>query len=496
MNSSEFSSTQGAAPPPGTTAPTSNNNGRETNAGDIIPYPDVGLAQTPLLLPKPNIPLDTWAVIACDQFTDNSDYWDAVYNTVNDSPSTLHYIIPEIFIAGKGTGTAADDTPEARVAACNQRMRDDLENGTLSPTPPLSVLTERYMEDGSRRLGLVTAIDLECYAPYSDAPMLIQPTEKTFPDRVHTRAALRRNAPIELPHILLLYAAPEQNILPPVLQEIKQDKTAPLYDGPLMLGGGKISGYPVSGAPFEKIISGYRALHQQQQRPGSESGSALFYIGDGNHALAAAWQHWQEYKRTLSPQSASAAEAAPPQGGDHHPACRYALVELTNIYDPGLKLLPIHQLLTGSDQDWKMRVLRALNARRITQPLEEALADNSAREEIILYCSLAGQTTVWQSQLQPPPSPQGEAQPILAAVALDERIGKLAADDALRHIFVHDTDELRDHCTREDGLAMFMPPISRAALMGHIAQKRVLPKKSFSIGLAPEKRYYLEARQL
>jgi len=276
----------------------------------------IGIGLPEILLPKKGTDLAKWAVVACDQFSSERDYWERVKSVVGDAPSTLGLIIPECYLE--------DGDTETRVREINGRMKSYLED-LLEPLEPGFVLVDRKTAHCESRKGLVLAVDLETYSFEAGATSLIRPTEGTILKRLPPRMAVRRGAVLDLPHILLLLDDPGRTVIEPLFSARKSFRK--VYEFDLMAKGGSVAGWHV---PEEALHDAALALEKLA------AGGFLFAVGDGNHSLATAKSLWEEKK----------ASGAVPDD----PA-RWALVEVENIHDEGLHFHPIHRVLFGLDEE-------------------------------------------------------------------------------------------------------------------------------------------------
>lgn len=416
----------------------------------------VGLAMKPFYIPHKSINYYRWAVIACDQYCDNAHYWEDVAEIVGNAPSTLRYIIPEIYLC--------DRNIDARVANTLTTMHKDVQRGIFTEYDSTIVLCKRSFSDDSTRYGLIIAIDLEEYDVQMKGDALICPTEETFQQRVLPRLAIRSQAILELPHTILLYNDPNQTVINTLLaaQEHPDDGEL-LYQTDLMLGGGSIQGYAISDE--QNILTMAHLLQQLNTR--SSDNRALFFVGDGNHSLAAAKEHWLAIKRA--------------QQIAFHPA-RYALVELVNIYDPGLKIEPIHHILVCQNPDRYQTIIQDICAATNAHALPVSNAHRETKDGIVcMYGERRWLITVHPAQL--------------AIILLHEILAAaLKAGEKQGVLFVHDEDEvLRLHHAKQ-GISFLLPPPNRAQILEYVTTHGALPKKSFSLGRASEKRFYFESR--
>ena len=428
---------------------------------------EVGVMVPEILLPRADIDLSRWAVIACDQHTTDADYWQRVGQYVGEAPSSLRLILPEIYIS------AAD--LEQRIATIGDTMRNYLAQGLLVDRGRQFVLVEHCTD----RIwhGLVVAIDLARYdyrmpdthgAPDALAsatgPVLIRPTEATIEERLPIRARIRSGATLDIPHILMLIDDVNGAVIAPLIAEKAQLER--LYDFETMLAGGHISGYAVrSEQALKGVADGLTAL--------ASGATPLFAVGDGNHSLAAARATW--LART---------------GGDmQHPA-RYALVELLDIRDPAVLIEPIHRVVRAADE----AALRAwLDERRCSwRPIdEEALASEHLSKNELLVLGKQVRDLV----ALPPKSGELPAECIEAFLDRERlRLAELGSEPRIE--YVHGDGAALEMWRRGEGTAILLPPIDADLLFQRIRSGGLMPRKSFSIGNAADKRYYLEARRL
>ena len=316
-----------------------------------------------ILLPRPGIDLSKWAVVACDQFTAQPEYWQAVEEYVGDAPSTLRVTLPEVWL----------NEAETRIPAIHTAMREYLDGGLWQTAVKQGfVLVCRETESGVRP-GLLVSLDLEQYDFTPGAESLIRPTEGTVVSRVPPRARIRAGAPVELPHVMMLIDDPGRTVIEPLLE--KADTLRPLYDFALMQRGGHVRGWAVEGRLVDEVHDAVEALREN-------CGGLLYAVGDGNHSLAAARQCWLDLREKLSP----AVRAV-------HPA-RFALVELVNLNCPALVFEPIHRAVFNVDAEALMREYRSC----LTAPTPGGSSLSSIRSA----CSRRSWTTIWPATPRPP----------------------------------------------------------------------------------------------
>ena len=441
----------------------------------------LGVAIPDILLPRAGVDLSKWAVIACDQFTQDPSYWEAVAQTVGASPSTLNLIFPELYLG--------EDSREERIRAIHRSMASCLGDGTLSEPLKGCVYIERSSPRHQCRRGLVLAVDLERYDWRHDSRSLIRSTEGTVPERLLPRMAIRRAAPLETPHILILIDDETDSLIPALGEAAKQGKR--LYHTPLMLGAGDIGGWALDGETGWQILAeGLLDLERRSAtRYGSQEDPAgdrpfLFAVGDGNHSLATAKAVWEEYKA-----------AHPGDNLDQSPA-RYALVEMENIYDPGIAFEPIHRVIFGASLEEVRSVLSRLpgfSSRDAGGPEELArlVASPSAGNRYGLVCEgrhILAETTA-----------TGIATGPLQAL-LDRFMDEAGGSGNYAIDYIHGENELfritAGAAGEKPAAGILLPPVKKPGLFQTVARSGPLPRKSFSMGEAEEKRFYLECRKL
>lgn len=407
-----------------------------------------GLCVSPceLLLPKAGVDMQKWAVVACDQYTAQKEYWERADALVGHAPSALRLILPEAYL----------EESDARVPRAQDAMREYLSRGVLDAIPECMMLTARTTQSGTR-LGLVACVDLEAYdfAPGSHSP--VRATEGTIAARIPPRLKVRKNAPLELSHILVLLDDAQKTVIEP-LYEMK-DRLEVAYDTELMLGGGHITGYIVKGDELlTKVKNALAAL-----KNALPDGAMFLAVGDGNHSLATARAHWLNVREGLDAQARKT-----------HPA-RFAMVELTNLHDNALIFEPIHRVLFGAEQADIMRMLQP-----VAVPCEKAQAD------VRVLCGDAE----FALRLTAPtyPLPVGTLQALL-----DEY---LQSHESARIDYIHGEDAVRALVQNERAVGFLLPAMDKARLFPAVSAGGALPRKTFSMGEANEKRYYIEARRI
>lgn len=400
-----------------------------------------------ILLPRPGADLSRWAVVACDQYTSQPEYWRAVEDYVGGAPSALNIVYPEVYLS----------EGEARIRRIQAEMQKYLENGTLVPAVKNGFIYLERTTPAGVRPGLVVLLDLESYdfTPGADVP--VRATEGTILERIPPRVKIRRGAPLESPHVMVLLDDPGCTVIEPL-----QAQTAalrPLYDFELMQGGGHLTGWAVEGEQVRRTLAALEALFET-------SGGFLAAVGDGNHSLATARQCWLDLR-----------ERIPERERARHPA-RYALIELNNLHAPALVFEPIHRVLTGVDP----------------ADVQERFADWCAERGAALEAGSeitwvqGGEETGARIAHAPNPLPVAVLQPFL-----DDY---LKARPGAEIDYIHGADVVRQLAQKDGALGILLQPIDKASLFPAIRQGGVLPRKTFSMGEAFEKRYYMECRRI
>jgi len=440
----------------------------------------IALQVPTLLLPRADIDLSRWAVIACDQYTSDSGYWDRVKELTAGHPSTLNLIFPEVYLE------EADS--EERIRNINREMERYLAEGILMPQKPGFLLIDRQTQAVPSRKGLVVALDLEAYDYREGSQSLIRATEGTILDRLPPRIRVREQASIELPHIMVLIDDPDKTVIEPLFDRAREKA----YDFPLMLGGGHIRGYRVDDdQSIRQIASALERLAEPGQfarRYDVEGRPVVLYaMGDGNHSFATAKAIWEKLK----------AEASDPEAVMDHPA-RYALVELVNLHDPGLEFEAIHRVLFDVDVEAMLLQMTNYYNEGGSTVRCERFADRGRLEAA---CRAGGSG---HHHLIPFVSSDGfglltvENPPLHLEVATLQAFLDhfLAREKNARIDYIHGEEVVTSLGSRQGNVGFYLPSISKHELFKTIILDGALPRKTFSMGEADEKRFYLECRQI
>ena len=394
-----------------------------------------------------------WAVVACDQFTSEPEYWESARAEVGDAPSTLDIILPEVYLSES----------EKRIPVINENMEKYFSDVLVSH-PDSMIYVERTQSDGSIRRGIVLAVDLEAYDYTKGASSLIRATEATVLERIPPRVAIRRHATIEAPHVMLLIDDSAKTVIEP-LASLKLET---IYDTSLMLGGGKIVGKVIGKDVQRSVADALTALitpEQMESRYGAKDlAPLLFAVGDGNHSLATAKATYEEIKAKLG-------EAA-----ENHPA-RYALVEVVNIHDDALKFEPIYRVMFGVDpQD----VLEKLSV------YADSLDGNAEPQKATyLFGEHTGELTFGKPVRQ------------LTVGTLQDFIDEYIPSHKGAEVdYIHGEDSVKKLTAKENAIGFIFSGMSKDQLFKTVIFDGALPRKTFSMGHAEDKRYYMECRRI
>ena len=387
-----------------------------------------------ILLPKKDF--ENWAVVACDQYTSEPEYWHAVEEKVGDKPSTLHLILPEIYLS--------NDNSE-RVNAINAEMQRYLDGDVFDLHENSMIYVERESNNTIRR-GVVGLIDLEDYDYRKGATSAIRATEATVLERIPPRVQIRKDAPLELPHILLLIDDPDRTVIEPLTDEKGGFKEA--YNFDLMQNGGHIDGYFLSDDAIARVQDALEALIADKDD------KLLFAVGDGNHSLATAKECYN-----LS----------------QNPLARYALVEVVNIHDESIEFEPIYRVLFNVDSEDFIEKFSAYTD-----------AKGGMRKQTFRFIN---------------PEVDGELE-VKATAKLP--VGTLQSyidlymqeHPEVRIDYIHGEEVVENLCKQEGTLGFIFEGMQKDELFPAITADGSLPRKTFSMGHAHDKRYYIEARKI
>lgn len=443
-------------------------------------FDTIALQVPKILLPRKGVDLKHWAVIACDQYTSDKEYWENLERFVADTPSTLNLIYPEVYLE--------ESDPEARISAINDSMQQYLDQGVLEEQPPGFLLIDRETSEVPSRKGLMVALDLDAYDYNEGATSLIRATEGTILDRLPPRIRVRKNAPIELPHIMVLIDDPQQTVIEPLFEHDLPEA----YDVELCCNGGRVQGWHVRD---EQVISSVTDALSQLANPEQfarrynviDKPVVLYAMGDGNHSFATAKAIWEELKQTADDREAIM----------NHPA-RYALIELVNIHDPGLEFEAIHRVVFDCQP---AQMLEDMDAYCRTQG--GALTVFRCADQVELAARQACETRDGR-HLIPFIDDEGMGLLVVEKPKFHLTVATLQAflDDYLQNNvnaridYIHGEEPVTRLGSQKGHIGFYLPAISKHDLFKTIILDGALPRKTFSMGEADEKRFYLECRRI
>jgi len=440
-------------------------------------FEKIGLRVPKILLPKAGTDMQHWAVIACDQYTSDRDYWQRLEQQTAGKLSTLNLVFPEVYLE--------DDDGDERISVINRAMETYLADASLEEQPPGFILVDRKTSEAESRKGLIVALDLEHYDYSKGSQSLIRATEGTILDRLPPRIKVRKNAPIELPHIMVLIDDPDQTVIEPLFT-----KELPLvYDFDLLENGGHLKGYRVDRPELiEHVVGALEKLADvtNYRRKYTTDGEVMLYaMGDGNHSFATAKAIWDQLKE----------EAADPADIMDHPA-RFALVELVNVHDPGLKFEAIHRVLFDVDIDHLKKAMERfysdagtpftlIPCSQLSEAKEIMAQQTKEHRFAAIFSGEFGVCVVATPQFT------------LAVATLQTFLDSyLKENPEVRIDYIHGDQRVTELGSQAGCAGFYLPAISKHDLFKTIIHDGALPRKTFSMGEADEKRFYLECRRI
>ncbi len=416
-----------------------------------------------ILLPTGSVDMSRWSVIACDQYTSEPDYWEKVRDITGSGPSALPMIYPEVYLE--------DGDMEDRLAGIQDAMEEYMSQGVFRQYKDAMIYVRRIDSSGNLRQGLVGKIDLECYEYEKGSQSMVRATEETVPGRLPPRVRIRENANLELPHVIMLIDDMENTVIEPLADNL--DDMEMVYDFDLMLGGGHLTGYLVNEEQQERIISCLRKLDDPEcynNRYDLHDEKPMIYaVGDGNHSLASAKAYYEKLKREHEGEDLS-----------DHPA-RYALVELVNLHSPSLVFEPIYRIVTRVDPRHMMEKMieeMDLHQEGQGQSFEMVFADPSGqgiRRKVFVIGKPVSELAVGSLQS-----------------FLDAYTGRYGG----KIDYIHGEDTVLSLSRREGAVGFLLPTMHKSELFPAVMADGALPRKTFSMGHARDKRYYTECRKI
>ncbi|MBR1939002.1 MAG: DUF1015 domain-containing protein [Spirochaetales bacterium] len=424
-----------------------------------------GISVSDILLPKKGVDLEKWAVVACDQFTSEPEYWDKADKLVKDAPSTLRITYPEVYL-GK-----CDN--EKKIRDINNEMMRYLKEGIFQTYWDSAVLVERKTETGTR-YGLMLSLDLEAYSYAKDSKTLVRATEGTIISRIPPRKEIRKNAPLELPHIMVLINDEKRSVIEPLVK--KRDKLETIYDTDLMLDGGHLKGYLVNS---DEDLGNLATAIEELKKNLLPENPLLYAMGDGNHSLATAKSCWEDIKQLITPEEQK-----------YHRA-RYALVEIENIFDPALQFEPIHRVFFTTDiKDFNSeadKLCKSVKVEKVSSSddILSSINDKNSKQSFGLITDSGYYV---YSLDEPKYSTAAKTMQEIIDIIIESKRGEID--------YIHGVDVTEKLGKEKGNIGIILPDVSKETFFDAIIKDKAFPRKTFSIGHAHEKRYYMEARKI
>ena len=407
-----------------------------------------------ILLPKSGTDLTKWSVVACDQYTSQPEYWNETEKIVGGAPSTLDLILPEVYLENSDVAQ--------RIEKIHESMKKYIADGLFDEYKNSMIYVERMTADGMRA-GLVGMIDLEEYDYRKGSTSSVRATEATVVERIPPRIKVRNGAPLELPHIMILIDDGAETVIEPLTAKKSQMKK--LYDFDLMQKGGHISGYllsPEDIAAADKALTALGDKAAFNKKYGLDNAEVLLYaMGDGNHSLATAKEYYEELKREN-----------PDKDLSNHPA-RYALAEIVNLHSPALRFEAIHRIVEGVDTE---KLLSALKS-------ELGASDSEGVQQ---FTAVVGGNDITINVTKPTSN--------LTVGSLQQFLDKYIKENGGKVDYIHGEDVVRKLAAAPDSIGFLLPDMGKDELFPTVIKDGALPRKTFSMGHAEDKRFYMECR--
>ena len=406
-----------------------------------------------ILIPQ-NVDFSKWSVVACDQYTSEPEYWEDVKNISKDSPSTLNIVFPEVYLS----------EGEGRIDEINKTMEKYIADGIFKELKNSLVYVERTVCGGKIRHGIVGMIDLEEYDFSKGSGSYVRATEGTVLERIPPRVKIRENAKLELPHVMILIDDRTKTIVEGISS--KKESFEKIYDFELMKNGGHIAGYKISDDDADLVISSMNILETEYSNKYTDNSDSklIFAVGDGNHSLATAKTCWENLKKTLSKEEQ-----------ENHPA-RYALCEIVNLHDESLEFEPIHRVLFNVDEEKFYNELEAY--------YDISYTDNGGQK--FLAVSENGEKEIYVNN----PSSN------LAVGTLQNFLDDYIKKNGGEVDYIHGDDVTKRLGSKKGNMGFLLPVMEKNELFITVIKDGALPRKTFSMGEAHEKRFYLEAKRI
>lgn len=404
-----------------------------------------------ILIPKGDVDFSKWSVVACDQYTSEPEYWSDVKEITKDFPTTLNITFPEVYLE--------DSNGDEIIKNINDTMNKYLNDGLFEEFNDSYVYVERIQSDGKLRRGIVGVVDLEAYDYNVGSTSPIRATEGTILERIPPRQKVRRDAPLELPHILMLIDDKEDVIINPLTEN--KESFRKLYDFELMKNSGHIKGYLVSDEAKDELNKTLDLLESKKYAENEKP--LVFSVGDGNHSLATAKKCWMELKETLTDSEI-----------ETHPA-RFALVELVNLYEEALVFEAIHRVLFDVEPE---KVLEALRKYYNISDI-----DNGGQKVIYTYDGNEGKIYIKNGKSN------------LSVGSVQTFIDDYINTHGGRVDYIHGENVVKK-LSCGNAIGFMVDAMDKNDLYPTVIKDGSLPRKTFSMGDAADKRFYLEAKRI
>ena len=409
-----------------------------------------------ILLPK-NTDMTKWSVVACDQYTSEPEYWNDVEKIVGDAPSTLKLTLPEIYLE--------DENVSERIAKINSNMKALLDEDFFNEYKDSMIYLERTQSDGKIREGLIGVVDLEAYSYEKGAETPIRATEKTVIERIPPRVKIRENAPLELPHIMILIDDDKKQIIENLKNKVSEDDI--VYDFDLMKNGGHVKGYLLNEETMDEVDKGLKELADKEvfakKYDVNNKEVLLFAMGDGNHSLATAKACYEKLKETMSEEEYL-----------NNPA-RYALVERVNLHSPALEFEAINRVIFNTEPE------KLLNSLKEYYQINK---DGNGQEIEVITNDVDEK---WYIE-----NPKSNIAVGSIQIFLDEYLknneGKID--------YIHGEETTKNLAKQSGNVGFIFEAMPKNGLFKTVILDGSLPRKTFSMGHSYDKRYYLESRKI
>lgn len=408
-----------------------------------------------ILVPKESTDMKKWSVIACDQYTSEREYWNETAENAGSFPSALNLILPEIFLE--------DEDVDDKIKNIHSNMEKYLADGIFDEYKNSMIYIERIQSNGILRAGILGMIDLEEYDFSKDSTSQVRATEATVIERIPPRIKIRNDAVLELPHIMILIDDEDNTVIEPIRNE--KDNMKKLYDFELMQGGGNISGYLMNYEKCAEIIKKLDNLGNAEkfEKKYNSKDILLYAMGDGNHSLATAKEFYEQLKKS-----------DPDKDFSNHPA-RYALAEIVNLHSPALEFEAIHRIVTDVDTDKIISEMnKYLELSEIPSEQSFVYILNGVEKNVYVHKSFSNLTV-------------GSIQKFLDDYLLENK-GKID--------YIHGSDTVRRLTKENNSIGFLLPDMEKSQLFPTVIKDGALPRKTFSMGHAKDKRYYIECRKI